>query len=595
MGVYRRCFTYFQPFKAATTGAILLSIAAIGFNLLKPWPLSWIIDGVLTGKEDAYQAWLGGALAEWSASHLILLLCAVMVAIHILWAMLNFASNFMFVKVGLRVLLRLRTELYRGLHALPLRFHDTRRSADSAFRVAYDTQSIQTIYNRGFSNIFSSGLLIIGTLIIMASEISWELALISLGVIPALYVAIRHFAVRIRTESMTIQERESALLAVAQEGLSSLRLVQAFNREKFEVDQFSTHADQSLQANLRFNLTNIRSSLVVGLIIAAATAIMLWIGSLYVLEGRLELGKLWVLVSYVAMLYAPVETLSYTAWAMEGATAGAKRCFEVLDRENDMPEAPDAQPLRVQRGELALRGVSFGYKEERDILRGIDLEIPSGKTTALVGGTGAGKSTLLSLLPRFYDPTEGEVLFDGQSIKKVTKSSLRGAISIVLQDTLLLSCSIRENIAYGWPDASEEAIIEAAQRARAHEFIEKLPEGYGSLVGERGAHLSVGQRQRIGIARAFLKDAPVLLLDEPTSALDPTTERAVMSTIAELMKGRTTILTTHRIATIHHADQIVLLKNGAIAERGDGKSLLAKNGSYAELYRAASSEGRETS
>jgi len=592
MGVYRRCFTYFQPFKAATTGAILLAIVAIGFNLLKPWPFKWIIDGVLDGNQDAYRSWLDGVFSEWSPLDLIVLLSTILVLVHIAWAIANFASNFLFVKVGLKVLLRLRTELYRTLHALPLRFHDERRSADSAFRVAYDTQSIQTIYNQGFSNIFSSGILILGTLTVMALELSWELALISLGVIPVLFLAIRHFAIRIRTQSMTIQERESALLTVAQEGLSSLRLVQAFNRERFEVDQFSRHADQSLRANLRFNLTNIWSSLVVGLIIAVATAAMLLLGSVYVLEGRMELGSLWVLVSYVAMLYAPVETLSYTAWAMEGATAGATRCFEVLDCENEMPEAPDAKPLEVKGGRIELREVAFGYKSDREILRDIDLEIASGQTTALVGGTGAGKSTLLSLLPRFYDPTAGVVLFDGQDVRGVTKDSLRGAISIVLQDTLLLSSSIRENIAYGRPGASDEAIIEAATRARAHEFIEKLPDQYDSLVGERGAHLSVGQRQRIGIARAFLKNAPVLLLDEPTSALDPTTERAVMQTIDELMEGRTTILTTHRIATIHHADQIVLLRDGAIAERGTGAELLKRNGLYAELFRAASSEGR---
>ncbi len=592
MGVYRRCFHYFQPFKAATAGAVFLSIAAIGFSLLKPWPFKWIIDGVLAGGTEAYRVWLGGALAAWSPIQLIFLLCGLLVVIHAAWALINFAANYLFVDVGLRVLLALRTDLYRSLHALPLRFHDARRSADSAFRVAYDTQAIQTIYNRGFSNIFSSGVLIVGALAVMAA-LSWELALISLGIIPVLYFAIRHFALRIRNESMTIQERESALLTLAQEGLSALRLVQAFNREQFEVDQFSRQAGASRQAHLRLNMTNIWSSLVVGLIIAVATSLMLVLGSVYVLEGRLQLGSLWVLVSYVAMLYAPVETLSYTAWAMEGATAGASRCFEVLDRANEVPEEAGAAPLQIGAGEIQLQNVSFGYRHEREILRDISLVIPAGKTTALVGGTGAGKSTIFSLLPRFYDPALGRVLFDGQDVRSVTKASLRAGISIVLQDTLLLSCSIRENIAYGRPDADEAAIIEAAKRAQAHDFISDLPEGYESLVGERGAHLSVGQRQRIGIARAFLKDAPVLLLDEPTSALDPTTEQAVMQTIESLMQGRTTLLATHRIASIHHADQIVLLENGAIAEAGTGPELLALGGRYAALYHAAIGSGRE--
>jgi len=589
MGVYRRCLTYFRPFLSTTVAAIALAVGAIAFNLLKPWPVKWIIDGVLGGS-DGFKIWLGGVFTEWNGLQVIAMLCLVSVVVHVIWALINLASNYLFVVVGLKVLLRLRTEIYRTLHALPLRFHDGRRSADSAFRVAYDTQAIQTIYNRGFSNIFTSGVLIVAALGVMA-WMSWELALISLAVIPLLWFAIRHYALRIRDQSMSIQERESALLTVAQEGLGSLRLVQAFNRQRHEVEQFSRRADESLRANLRYSITNIRSSLVVGLVIAAGTAMMLFAGSLFVLEGKLELGTLWVLVSYVAMLYQPVEALSYTAWALEGATAGAKRCFEILDRENDLPEAPDAAKFVPKTGVLEFEGVRFGYGEEREILRGVDLIIPAGGVTALVGGTGAGKTTLMSLIPRFYDPTAGSVRIDGQNVRDVTKESLRDAISIVLQDTLLLSTSIRENIAYGKQDATTEEIEAAAKQAQAHDFISDLPEGYDSLVGERGSHLSVGQRQRIGIARAFLKDAPILLLDEPTSALDPKTEQALMETLDRLMQNRTTVIITHRIATIHRARHIVFLEHGRLVEAGTGPELLALNGGYATLYRAASGTG----
>ena len=259
----------------------------------------------------------------------------------------------------------------------------------------------------------------------------------------------------------------------------------------------------------------------------------------------------------------------------------------MLDKENDVPDAPDAREMPSALGEVVFENVAFGYTEAREILRDIHLRVSPGQTVAFVGGTGAGKSTLLSLVPRFYDPTEGRILVDGHDLRAVQKKSLRNQISIVLQDTLLFSTTVRENIAYGRPDATEEEIIEAAKRAQAHDFIMAMPDGYRSQVGERGGHLSVGQRQRIGIARAFLKNAPILLLDEPTSALDPTTESAIMRTIEDLMKGRTTLIITHRIATIHSVGKIVVLANGTVAEEGRGPELVAKGGVYASLYRSA--------
>ena len=318
----------------------------------------------------------------------------------------------------------------------------------------------------------------------------------------------------------------------------------------------------------------------------AATAAMYYVGTLHVLEGRLTLGSLLVFSAYLLMLYQPLESLTYTAWAMEGARAGAKRCFEVLDRQDDVVDAPDAVSIDKAEGALQFQSVAFAYDHDRPILEHVDLAIAPNQIVAIVGGTGAGKSTLLSLVPRFYDPTAGAVMLGGRDLRSITKRSLRAQIGIVLQDTLLFSTTVRENIAYGRPDAADEEIIEAARRAQAHEFIRQLPNGYASQVGERGAHLSVGQRQRIGIARAFLKDAPVLLLDEPTSALDPATEAAIMETISELMRGRTTLIATHRLAAIHDVDQIIVLERGRIVEHGRGPELVARGGVYAHLYRA---------
>ncbi len=403
---------------------------------------------------------------------------------------------------------------------------------------------------------------------------------------PLIVGAIYFFARRIRTESTSIQEQESAVLAQAQEGLSAVRMVHAFGREDFEVSQFHQRAQESLQANLRLTLTNVKSALVISTLMVIGTAAMYYLGTLHVLSGTLTLGSLLVFSAYLLMLYQPLEALTYTAWAMEGATAGARRCFEVLDREDDVRDSPNAIAISRTRAAIAFDQVSFGYDDQHPVLSGIDLQISPNQIVALVGGTGAGKSTLLSLVPRFYDPSSGVVSLDGRDVRAITKKSLRSQIAIVLQDTLLFSTTVRENIAYGRPGATEAEIREAARRAQADEFIRRLPNGYESEVGERGGHLSVGQRQRVGIARAFLKNAPILLLDEPTSALDPTTEAAIMETIKELMHGRTTLIVTHRLATIHNVDQIVVLEHGRIVESGRGPELVAQAGAYAKLYGA---------
>jgi ATP-binding cassette subfamily B protein/subfamily B ATP-binding cassette protein MsbA len=574
MSIYRRVLAYYRPFWAQTALGLVLSLAAIALSLLKPWPFKIIVDDILGRNPNARFG---------SSPRLIPLLCLALVGIQVLWGLLNLASNYLFVKVGLQALLKLRTDLYAYLQSLSLKYHDARRSSDSSFRVAYDSQSIQTIYNKGFTNIFGSVIMLIGTFCVML-RIDWQLTLLSLGIVPAIVAAIYFFAHRIRRDSTTIQEQESALLAQAQEGLSSVRMVHAFGREEWEVRQFHLQAQQSLHANLRLTLTNVNSALVISTLMVLGTAAMYYLGTLHVLAGTLSLGSLLVFSAYLLMLYQPLESLTYTAWAMEGATAGARRCFEVLDRADDVVDAPDAIEIEKTNGTLTFDKVSFSYGSALPVLTGINLSIASNKIVALVGGTGAGKSTLLSLVPRFYDPNGGSVQLDGVDLRTITKKSLRAKIAIVLQDTVLFSTTIRENIAYGRPNATDDEIREAARRAQADEFINALPQGYDSPVGERGGHLSVGQRQRIGIARAFLKDAPILLLDEPTSALDPTTEAAIMETIKELMRGRTTLIVTHRLATIHNVDQIVVLEQGRIVEQGRGPELVAKGGVYAKLY-----------
>lgn len=573
MSIYRRVLRYYQPFWGKTIIGLFLSLVGIALNLLKPWPFKIIVDDFLRPTPAARGDW-----RTW-----VPLLCLALVVIQFVWGIINWITNYLFVKIGLQALLKLRTDLYSHLQRLSLKFHDARRSADSSFRVAYDSQSIQTIYNKGFTNIFASVIALIGTFIVML-RLDWVLTLLSLAIVPLIVGAIYFFARRIRTESTSIQEHESAVLAQAQEGLSSIRMVHAFGREDFEVRQFHQQAQQSLQANLRLTLTNVNSALVISTLMVIGTAAMYYVGTLHVLDGTLSLGSLLVFSAYLLMLYQPLESLTYTAWAMEGATAGAKRCFEVLDSRDDVHDSPNAVDISSAKGAIEFLSVNFGYAESRTVLRDINLIIAPNQIVGLVGGTGAGKSTLLSLVPRFYDPAMGSVMLDSRDVREITKKSLRDQIAIVLQDTLLFSTTVRENIAYGRSDATEEEIIEAARRAQADEFIRQMPQGYNNLVGERGGHLSVGQRQRIGIARAFLKNAPILLLDEPTSALDPSTEAAIMETIKELMSGRTTLIATHRLATIHNLDQIIVLDHGRIIEQGRGPELLTRGGVYAKLY-----------
>src|SRR5436853_273964 len=573
MSIYRRVFRYYRPFLPQTIAGLVLSLIGIGLNLLKPWPFKIIVDDFLRPNAPPLDDW-----KTW-----ILSVSLGLVVIQSWWGVSNWATNYILVRVGLQTLLKLRTELYAYLQSLSLKYHDVRRSSDLSFRVAYDSQSIQTIYNKGFTGIFGSIVTLIGTFTIMV-RLDWQLTLLSLAIVPLIVIAIYFFARRIRKESTFIQEQESAVLAQAQEGLSSIRMVHAFGREQFEVMQFHQQAQQSLQANLRLTLTNVNSALVISTLMVFGTAAMYYLGTLHVLAGTLTLGSLLVFSTYLLMLYQPLESITYTAWAMEGATAGAKRCFEVLDREDDVVDSPNAVEIESVRGAIAFHEVSFRYAVEREILADVNLEIEPNQMIAIVGGTGAGKSTLLSLVPRFYDPTSGSVTLDGRDVRKIKKKSLREQIGIVLQDTLLFSTTIRENIAYGRPDAADDEIVDAAKRAQADEFIRQLPNGYASTVGERGGQLSVGQRQRIRSARAFLKNAPILLLDEPTSALDPTTEAAIMETIKELMRGRPTLIATHRLATIHDVDRIVVVERGRIVEQGRGAELLARGGVYAKLF-----------
>jgi ATP-binding cassette, subfamily B, bacterial len=586
--VYRRTLRYYAPYKRAILIALFFDLLTIGTNLLKPWPLKYVLDGILSDKEPV--PLFGPSTGNISV---LLYLCIALVLIHLAWGLLNRVKSFMQVKIGLDALLRLRCDLFAHLQRLSLKYHDSKSSADSMYRVSYDAQAVQSIFNKGFSGVFTAAMTLIWSFAIMLS-INWALTLVALCIVPFLLWSIYFFADRIRRYSTDLSAAESALTSRTQEGLSGIRIVHAFGREDYEIGRFQEQAGKSLRANLQLNLTHVNSAVLIGTLMAFGNAAMIYFGGRSVLQSEttsilgqpFSPGDLIVFISYLGYLYDPLQTLSYTAWALEGSAAGALRAFEILDTPEDVKDRPEARKLETVKGRISMENISFGYDSNHPILKNVSLDIPAGSAVAFVGATGAGKTTLLSLVPRFYDPAGGSVKFDGVDIREYQKRSLRDHIGIVLQDTMLLAGTIRENIAYGRLGASGSEIEEAAKMARVHDFVSQMPKGYDTEVGERGIRLSVGQRQRIGIARAFLKNAPILLLDEPTSALDPETEAGLMETLRKLMEGRTTVIVTHRIATVHRSDRIFVLERGALIETGSGEELLGKNGAYARLYHA---------
>jgi ATP-binding cassette subfamily B protein/subfamily B ATP-binding cassette protein MsbA len=580
MKLYRRIFFYYRPFLSSIIGVVLLLVLTTAFNLLKPWPIKWLIDIVLPqGTLDRVTTPFGTL----SFNHALLLACGSMLVIAAFSGLFTLIGNRLTMQIGLRATLRLRMEVYATLQKLSLQFHEQRRSGDTIYRVAYDAQAIQTFFQRGFSAILSSLLSLAGTFIVMF-RMDPTLAMLSLLVVPLLWGAFGWFAHRVRTETAAVQREESEILAHTSESIGSIKVVKAFGREHSEIRAFTREATESLRAQMQLYSTQVKSAAAVGLVMALGTALILFRGSGHVMQGSLGVGDLWVFLSYLAMLHQPLEQLSYTAWAMEGAGASVQRVFEILDAEDQVPESPQARPLPRGPGRIVFQNVHFAYAPSQPVLRGLSVEIFPGQTVAFVGESGCGKSTLLSLIPRFYDPQQGRVVIDGHNVRDVTKASLGERISLVMQDTVLLSGSIYENIAYGRPGAKRSEIEAAARAAQAHDFILNLARGYQTPVGERGAALSGGQRQRIGLARAFLKNAPLLLMDEPTSALDPETEDGLQQAMKPLVQRSTTVIVTQRLNTVHHVDCIHVLKDGVIAESGKGEELLARGGLYARLW-----------
>ena len=567
-----------RPYRGRFALAVLQVLAIGLLEVAKPWPLKVVVDNVLGGHP---LHWPGAASLGPRA--LLAAACLAMVLVYVVLGALGVTSNWLTIAIGQRLVNDFRSDLYAHLARLSLAFHSRRQVGDLLYRLTADTFAIQTLTMNGFFPILTSVVLLGGMLVVMA-RIDWVLTLVALAVVPALFLSIARLSGRITDLSMDARVKESALWAVAQRTMGAIRVVQAFTTEEEEHRRFVGSSSASLDSTLRLYTFQSVYAAFVNVLIAAGTAAVLWIGARHVLDGTLTVGAVLVFSSYLASLYAPINGMTQTWGLVQGARVGAERVFEILETTPDLPDGTRALRREDVRGAVTFEDVHFGYDASRPVLRGVSFAARPGALVAIVGPTGAGKTTLVSLVPRFYDPSRGRVLLDGTDVREFRLRALRRQTAMVLQPALVFPTTVRENIAYGTPGASEDDVRRAARLAQLDDFVARLPAGLDTVVGEAGATLSAGEQLRITIARAILRDAPLLILDEPTSALDADTEARVMEGLARLVAGRTTFVIAHRLSTVRRADVILVLDDGRIVEQGTFAELVARGGHFARLH-----------
>lgn len=582
-----RVFRFFRPDapRLALIGVLMLLNIAAG--LLKPWPLAMIVDSVLGARP--LPGWLLDFAGDWSKETLLASLAGAVLMLHLGQSALSSAQNFIAIRVGLEGLRRVRLEVFACLQRLSMRFHQASRSGDLLHRAAWDTYSFQTLFQQGWITTVSAMLGLVSMTVWMLL-LHPALTLVALCTIPALLVVMKRFGARMTQRGADAQQADSLVTSHVQQNLAALPLIQSYTREQLEERAFTERTSVAMEKRLSQHGWELLYWLAISGVFALGTAGIVWLGSRRVLAGELSVGQLLIFLAYLAQLYEPLNLLSHAGATVASATVGTRRVFEVLDTPEEVKDAPDARAV-VGARELVFGNVTFGYQTGQPILREVSFQIAPGQSVALIGPSGAGKTTLMNLVPRFYDPAEGAVKLDGVDLRGLRLQDLRRHIAVVLQEPVLMPDSIAENIAYGKPGASAGEIEVAARAANAHEFISRLPEGYATQVGDGGARLSVGERQRLNIARAFLKDAPILLLDEPTSALDAESEALVVSALRGLMKSRTTVMIAHRLSTISHVDRILVLQGGRIVEDGSPAELKVGEGYYARVIRGQAELG----
>ena len=561
--LYKRLLRQARPYWAHITGILLLNLLSTPLALLTPLPLKIAVDSVLGSQPLPH--FLEVALpvdVAHSDSAILMLTIGLVVAISLLVHMQVLGSWLLQTYTGEKLVLGFRSQLFRHVQRLSLSYHDTKGTTDSTYRIQYDAPS-QWLLISGVMPFVTSGCTIAGVIYVTA-RIDWQLALVALAVSPVLFLLTMASRHRLRSRWHEVKELQSSAMSVVQEVLAAVRAVKAFGQEDREQQRFVRCAHQGMWGQIRLAFIEGGFDLLVGLTIAIGTAATLYIGVRHVQSRTLTLGELLMVMTYLAQLYRPLETITKKVTGLQSALASADRVFALLDEVPDVTERADAQHLARASGAVAFRNVSFAYDEEHPVLHGISFEISLGTRVGIRGTTGAGKTTLISLLTRFYDPTAGQIFLDSVDLRDYKLADLRNQFAIVLQEPILFSTSIAENISYACPGVGEQGIIEAAKAANAHEFILRLPQGYETQVGERGMRLSGGERQRISIARAFLKDAPLLILDEPTSSVDIRTEAAIIEAMERLMQGRTAFIIAHRFSALKRCDVLLMIEDGRL-------------------------------
>ena len=561
--LYRRLIHEARPCWGLIIATFLIGLLASPLALLQPLPLKVAVDSVISG--HPLPGFLEGIVPAGSAGVDILLVVVLVIGIALL-AKLRDTADYLIGTYTSEMLVRgFRAKLFRHAQRLSVLYHDRKGTTDSLYRIQYDAPAISYVAVYGVTP-FITAIVTVVSMLVITWRIDPDIACVAMALIPLMLGSFHLYRGKLRDRAKHLKENQSSTFSVVQEVLGALRVVKAFGQENREQKRFIKHADKSINAQLRYAILDSSFAAMLGLIIACGTAAALYVGVRHVQNGSVTIGELVMVMSYLAMLMAPLDRISRQAGSLQSHFASAERAFTLLDTEPDVPENTDARHITRPQGSVGFRDVSFGYETARPVIQGISFEVSPRTRVGIAGHTGSGKSTLMSLLMRFYDPSSGAILLDGVDLRDYSVSELRDQFAIVLQDPVLFSTSIYENIVYGRPGATREAVESAARLANAHQFIMALPDGYDTQVGDRGMSLSGGERQRISLARAFLKDAPILVLDEPTSSVDVNTESGIMEAVQRLMEGRTTFIIAHRLSTLENCDICLQIKGGRLVE-----------------------------
>jgi len=554
-----------RPYGLSIISVFVVSLIVIPLTLITPLPIKIIVDNVLgTQPLPGYLRILAPSSSTGSKEPAILLAIGILLASAVLGNAQNLLSIWSSNKVGNRITLDMRARVFRQMQRLSILYHDTKGVTDSTYRVQNDAPWLRQLAIDTLPPLITDILTLSGMILVMML-FDWELALIALIVAPFMFLFTMIYRQRLRRGWRKVKSSESAALSAAQESLSASRVVKAFGQEERENEQFLSRYTESASAALKVFVEGGVYNLLVGVVTAIGLAAVLYVGIGHVQAGVLTLGGLLIVNYYLTQIYVPLRDIGKRVLDLQQSFAGMDRFLEILDEEPDVPEMPNARPLARATGQTIFENVSFGYDKEHGVLHNVSFVVKSGSSLGVVGPTGSGKTTLSSLILRFFDPSEGRITLDGVDLREYKIADLRNQFAIVLQDTVLFSTSIAENIRFAKPEASMDEVVAASRAASAHGFVTSLPDGYDTLVGERGMKLSGGERQRISIARAFLKNAPILILDEPTSALDVNTETQILNAIQALMEGRTTLMIAHRASTLRNCDMIVILESGKVS------------------------------